>query len=76
MWFFLYIYLLICFLYVIQGLYYAALFLFHNGKFDKAREYIDRMLKMQVTKEVCSSLDLIFHFRYLLETDFLPLCFF
>ncbi|XP_063424970.1 tetratricopeptide repeat protein 21B-like [Mytilus trossulus] len=34
-----------------MGLYYAALFLFHNGKFDKAREYIDRMLKMQVTKE-------------------------
>ncbi|XP_046549679.1 tetratricopeptide repeat protein 21B-like [Haliotis rubra] len=29
-----------------MGLYYAGLFLFHTGKFDKAREYVDRMLKM------------------------------
>lgn len=28
------------------GLYFAGLFLFLNGKHDKAREYIDRMLKM------------------------------
>ena len=31
---------------VLQGLYYAGLFLFFTGKHDKAREYIDRMLKM------------------------------
>ena len=29
-----------------QGLYFAGLFLFLNAKYDKAREYIDRMLKM------------------------------
>ncbi|XP_060575597.1 tetratricopeptide repeat protein 21B-like isoform X3 [Ruditapes philippinarum] len=29
-----------------MGLYYAGLFLFFTGKHDKAREYIDRMLKM------------------------------
>ncbi|XP_059173967.1 tetratricopeptide repeat protein 21B-like [Physella acuta] len=28
------------------GLYFAGLFLFNTGKYDKAREYIDRMLKM------------------------------
>ncbi|XP_012939708.1 tetratricopeptide repeat protein 21B isoform X2 [Aplysia californica] len=28
------------------GLYFAGLFLFNSGKHDKAREYIDRMLKM------------------------------
>ncbi|KAL3836422.1 hypothetical protein ACJMK2_021855 [Sinanodonta woodiana] len=28
------------------GLYYAGVFLFHTGKYDKAREYIDRMLKI------------------------------
>ncbi|KAK6970975.1 Tetratricopeptide repeat protein 21B [Biomphalaria glabrata] len=28
------------------GLYFAGLFLFNSGKYDKAREYIDRMLKM------------------------------
>ncbi|KAK3106686.1 hypothetical protein FSP39_025201 [Pinctada imbricata] len=33
------------------GLYYAALFLVHTGKYDKAREYVDRMLKMNPTKE-------------------------
>ncbi|XP_064595299.1 tetratricopeptide repeat protein 21B-like isoform X2 [Liolophura sinensis] len=32
-----------------SGLYYAGLFLFHAGKHDKAREYIDRMLKMNPT---------------------------
>ena len=36
-----------------QGLYFAGLFLFHTGRYDKAREYIDRMLKMAPTaKEV------------------------
>ncbi|KAJ8306896.1 hypothetical protein KUTeg_014980 [Tegillarca granosa] len=34
-----------------SGLYYAGLFLFHTGKYDKAREYVDRMLNMAVTKE-------------------------
>ncbi|KAK2186994.1 hypothetical protein NP493_181g04009 [Ridgeia piscesae] len=29
-----------------KGLYFAGLFLFHIGKYDKAREYVDRMLKM------------------------------
>ena len=29
-----------------QGLYFAGLLLFHSGKYDKSREYIDRMLKM------------------------------
>lgn len=33
------------------GLYYAAWFLFQSRKFDKAREYIDRMLKMNTTKD-------------------------
>ena len=28
------------------ALYFAGMFLFHSGKPDKAREYIDRMLKM------------------------------
>ncbi|KAH9507420.1 Tetratricopeptide repeat protein 21B [Bulinus truncatus] len=28
------------------GLYFAGLFLYNSGKYDKAREYIDRMLKM------------------------------
>lgn len=31
------------------GLYFAGLFLFLNAKYDKAREYIDRMLKMAPT---------------------------
>ena len=40
---------------VFQGLYYAGLFLFFTGKHDKAREYIDRMLKMNSeSKEVGS----------------------
>ncbi|KAL5010855.1 hypothetical protein ScPMuIL_013160 [Solemya velum] len=34
-----------------MGLYYAGVFLFHTGKYDKAREYIDRMLKMAPTRE-------------------------
>ena len=34
--------ILIC---IFQGLYFAGLFLFHTGRHDKAREYIDRMLK-------------------------------
>lgn len=34
---------------VFQGLYFAGLFLFLNAKHDKAREYIDRMLKMAPT---------------------------
>lgn len=34
-----------------MGLYYGGLFLLLNGKPDKAREYIDRMLKMATTKE-------------------------
>lgn len=33
------------------GLYYGGLFLLLNGKPDKAREYIDRMLKIATTKE-------------------------
>lgn len=33
-------------LFGLQGLYYAGLFLFFTGKHDKAREYIDRMLKL------------------------------
>ena len=36
-----------------QGLYYAGQFLFFTGKHDKAREYVDRMLKMNnESKEV------------------------
>lgn len=35
-----------------MGLYYGGLFLLLNDKPDKAREYIDRMLKMGTTKEV------------------------
>ena len=43
----------ICWFCFFQGLYYAGLFLFHCGRFDKAREYIDRMLKMSPdSKEV------------------------
>ncbi|XP_048728803.1 tetratricopeptide repeat protein 21B-like isoform X2 [Ostrea edulis] len=34
-----------------MGLYYGAMFLLLNNKPDKAREYIDRMLKMGITKE-------------------------
>ena len=34
--------ILVC---IFQGLYFAGLFLFHTGRHDKAREYIDRMLK-------------------------------
>lgn len=34
------------FLFDLKGLYFAGLFLFNTGKYDKAREYIDRMLKM------------------------------
>lgn len=34
-----------------MGLYYGGLFLLLNDKPDKAREYIDRMLKMATTKE-------------------------
>lgn len=34
-----------------MGLYYGGLFLLLNDKPDKAREYIDRMLKMGTTKE-------------------------
>lgn len=34
-----------------MGLYYGGLFLLLNGKPDKAREYIDRMLKIATTKE-------------------------
>ena len=35
------------------ALYFAGMFLFHSGKPDKAREYIDRMLKMSPqSKEV------------------------
>ena len=29
-----------------KGLYFGGLFLFHNQKYDKAREYIDRALKL------------------------------
>ena len=35
------------------ALYFAGMFLFHSGKPDKAREYVDRMLKMSPqSKEV------------------------
>ena len=48
-----YRYLYNLFLLLFQGLYYAGLFLFFTGKHDKAREYIDRMLKMNnESKEV------------------------
>ena len=40
-------------LFKFQGLYFAGLFLFHSGRHDKAREYVDRMLKQAPTaKEV------------------------
>lgn len=29
-----------------QALYYAGLFLWHLGREDKAREYVDRMIKV------------------------------
>ena len=29
-----------------KGLYFAGLLLFHTAKYDKAREYVDRMLKL------------------------------
>lgn len=39
------------------ALYFAGMFLFHSGKADKAREYVDRMLKMSPqSKEVGYSL--------------------
>lgn len=42
-----------------QGLYFAGLLLFHTGKYDKAREYIDRMLKLDPnSKQVCLHLNL------------------
>ncbi|XP_074652535.1 tetratricopeptide repeat protein 21B-like [Tubulanus polymorphus] len=34
-----------------KGLYFAGLFLFLCGRYDKAREYVDRMLKINTTKE-------------------------
>ncbi|XP_041371664.1 tetratricopeptide repeat protein 21B-like [Gigantopelta aegis] len=33
------------------GLFFAGQFLFHTGKYDKAREYIDRMLKLNPTSK-------------------------
>ena len=36
-----------------SALYFGGMFLFHSGKADKAREYVDRMLKMAAeSKEV------------------------
>ena len=45
-----------------QGLYFAGLFLFHCSRYDKAREYIDRMLKVNPSsKEVLfQSLHMVF----------------
>ena len=34
-----------------KGLYFAGLFLFHVGRHDKAKDYIDRMLKMNSTSK-------------------------
>ncbi|XP_013391055.1 tetratricopeptide repeat protein 21B [Lingula anatina] len=34
-----------------MGLYFAGLFLFHSEKYDKAREYIDRMLKINANSK-------------------------
>ena len=51
-WLLLFLKLEIQFLIRLQGLYYAGLFLVHTGKYDKAREYVDRMLKMNPTREV------------------------
>ena len=35
------------------ALFFGGMFLFHSGKADKAREYVDRMLKMSAeSKEV------------------------
>ena len=35
------------------ALYFGGMFLFHSGRADKAREYVDRMLKMSPSsKEV------------------------
>ena len=37
-----------------NALYFAGMFLWHTGRHDKAREYVDRMLKMSNgSKEVC-----------------------
>ena len=36
-----------------QGLYYGGLFMFHMEKYDKAKEYIDRTIKLNPqSKEV------------------------
>ena len=41
-----------------NALYFAGMFLWHTGRHDKAREYVDRMLKMSNgSKEVCYLLD-------------------
>lgn len=34
-----------------QPLYYAGMFLFLSGRLDKAREYVDRMLKLNQEHE-------------------------
>ena len=40
------------------ALYFGGMFLFHSGRPDKAREYVDRMLKMsQNSTEVCIKLN-------------------
>ncbi len=41
--------------YLFQGLYYGGLFLFHTGRYDKARDYIDRMLKVAPSSKEVSS---------------------
>ena len=51
-WLLFFLKLEIQFLIRLQGLYYAGLFLVHTGKYDKAWEYVDRMLKMNPTREV------------------------
>lgn len=35
----------------LQPLYYAGMFLFLSGRLDKAREYVDRMLKLNQEHE-------------------------
>ena len=45
------------------ALYFAGMFLFHSGKPDKAREYIDRMLKMvPQSQEVIMNTQVLFLF--------------
>ena len=48
-----------------NALYFAGMFLWHTGRHDKAREYVDRMLKMSNgSKEVCCMIGVISSSNY------------